>query len=108
MATVIIPTPLRKFTNNTARLQVKAGTIQDTVRELTVNFPDLKKHLLDEKGNIRSYVNIFVGNDDIRDLQHEQTAVQEGAVVSIVPAIAGGSGAGSAGSGGASPASSNG
>src|SRR5579872_4351697 len=90
MATVIIPTPLRKFTNNTARLQVKPGTIQDTVRELTVNFPDLKKHLLDENGNIRSYVNIFVGNDDIRDLQQEQTAVQEGAVISIVPAIAGG------------------
>jgi len=53
MATVIIPTPLRKFTNNTARLQVKAGTIHDTVQELTVNFPDgrkrqhplLRKHL---------------------------------------------------------------
>ena len=90
MATVIIPTPLRKFTNNTARLQVKPGTIQETVRELTVNFPDLKKHLLDEQGKIRSYVNIFVGNDDIRDLQQENTAVQEGAVVSIVPAIAGG------------------
>lgn len=95
MATVIIPTPLRKFTNNTARLQVKPGTIQDTVQELTLNFPDLKKHLLDENGKIRAYVNIFVGNDDIRDLQQEHTAVQEGAVVSIVPAIAGGSGAGS-------------
>ena len=91
MATVIIPTPLRKFTNNTARLQVKAGTIQDTVQELTVNFPDLKKHLLDEGGNIRSYVNIFVGNDDIRNLQQEKTAVKEDTVVSIVPAIAGGS-----------------
>ena len=91
MATVIIPTPLRKFTNNTARLQVRPGTIQDTVQELTVNFPELKKHLLDEQGKIRSYVNIFVGNDDIRDLQQEKTAVQEGAVVSIVPAIAGGS-----------------
>jgi sulfur-carrier protein adenylyltransferase/sulfurtransferase len=91
MATVIIPTPLRKFTNNTARLQVRPGTIQDTVQELTVNFPELKKHLLDEQGKIRSYVNIFVGNDDIRDLQQERTAVQEGAVVSIVPAIAGGS-----------------
>ena len=90
MATVIIPTPLRKFTNNTARLQVRPGTIQETVNELTVNFPDLKKHLLDEHGKIRSYVNIFIGNDDIRDLQHENTAVQEGAVVSIVPAIAGG------------------
>lgn len=90
MATVIIPTPLRKFTNNTARLKVKPGTIQETVNELTVNFPDLKKHLLDEHGKIRSYVNIFVGNDDIRDLEQENTAVQEGAVVSIVPAIAGG------------------
>ncbi|MDP4149579.1 MAG: molybdopterin-synthase adenylyltransferase MoeB [Bacteroidota bacterium] len=92
MATVIIPTPLRKFTNNTARLQVKAGTIKDTVQELTLNFPDLKKHLLDEGGNIRSFVNIFVGNDDIRNLQQDQTAVKEDTVISIVPAIAGGSG----------------
>ncbi|HEY6899512.1 MAG TPA: molybdopterin-synthase adenylyltransferase MoeB [Puia sp.] len=91
MATVIIPTPLRKFTNNTARLQVGAGTIHDTVQELTAGFPDLKKHLLDENGNIRSYVNIFIGNDDIRDLQQEKTAVKEDAVISIVPAIAGGS-----------------
>jgi adenylyltransferase/sulfurtransferase len=98
MATVIIPTPLRKFTNNTARLQVGAGTIQDTVRELTVNFPDLKKHLLDESGNIRSYVNIFIGNDDIRDLQQENSAVKEDAVISIVPAIAGGSPGGANGS----------
>ena len=92
MATVIIPTPLRKFTNNTARLKVSAGTIQDSVNELTLNFPDLKKHLLDENGNIRSYVNIFVGNDDIRDLQKEGTQVKEDTVISIVPAIAGGSG----------------
>jgi molybdopterin/thiamine biosynthesis adenylyltransferase/rhodanese-related sulfurtransferase/molybdopterin converting factor small subunit len=90
MATVIIPTPLRKFTNNTARLEVRAGTIQDTVNELTQNFPDLKKHLLDEGGSIRSYVNIFVGNNDIRDLQQENTAVKEDTVISIVPAIAGG------------------
>jgi sulfur-carrier protein adenylyltransferase/sulfurtransferase len=90
MATVIIPTPLRKFTNNTARLQVGAGTIHSTVQELTRNFPDLKKHLLDEGGNIRSYVNIFIGNDDIRDLQHEKTPVKDDTVISIVPAIAGG------------------
>jgi molybdopterin/thiamine biosynthesis adenylyltransferase/rhodanese-related sulfurtransferase/molybdopterin converting factor small subunit len=90
MATVIIPTPLRKFTNNTARLQVNAGTIRDTVSELTSHFPDLKKHLLDEAGKIRSYVNIFIGNDDIRDLQQEHTAVHHDTVISIVPAIAGG------------------
>src|ERR1700761_5233848 len=90
MAMIIIPTPLRKFTNNTARLQVSPGTIHSTVQELTQNFPDLKKHLLDDSGNIRSYVNIFVGNDDIRDLQQAETAVKEDTVISIVPAIAGG------------------
>jgi molybdopterin/thiamine biosynthesis adenylyltransferase/rhodanese-related sulfurtransferase/molybdopterin converting factor small subunit len=108
MATVIIPTPLRKFTNNTARLQVRAGTIHDTVQELTVNFPDLKKHLLDESGNIRSYVNIFIGNDDIRDLQQEKTTVKEDAVISIVPAIAGGSPDGPTAPNGANPANPNG
>jgi sulfur-carrier protein adenylyltransferase/sulfurtransferase len=97
MATIIIPTPLRKFTNNTARLQVNAGTIHDTVSELTRTFPDLKKHLLDETGKIRSYVNIFIGNDDIRDLQQEQTAVLQDTVISIVPAIAGGAPDASAG-----------
>lgn len=90
MATVIIPTPLRKFTNNTARLTIQADTIEKTFNELTLNFPELKKHLLDDKGQIRTFVNIFVGNDDIRDLQQEKTAVKADTVISIVPAIAGG------------------
>lgn len=91
MATVIIPTPLRKFTNNTAKLETRADTISKTVDELTFNFPDLKKHLLDDSGRIRSFVNIFVGNDDIRNLQQEHTTVKADSVISIVPAIAGGS-----------------
>ncbi|MFI5155999.1 MAG: MoaD/ThiS family protein [Chitinophagales bacterium] len=90
MATLIIPTPLRKFTNNTARMQTKAGNIDEAVKDLTQNFPDLKKHLLNEKGEIRSFINIFVGSDDIRDLQQEKTIIKEDAVISIVPAIAGG------------------
>jgi sulfur-carrier protein len=91
MATVIIPTPLRKFTNNTARLDIQADTIDKTVSELTLNFPELKKHLLDDKGQIRSFVNIFVGDNDIRDLQQGQTIVKADTIISIVPAIAGGS-----------------
>ena len=90
MATIIIPTPLRKFTNNTAKLEINADTIAKTVDELTVNFPDLKKHLLDDNGQIRSFINIFVGNDDIRNLQQGATAVKKDTVISIVPAIAGG------------------
>ncbi|HZI01695.1 MAG TPA: MoaD/ThiS family protein [Flavisolibacter sp.] len=90
MATVIIPTPLRKFTNNTARLQIQANNINEVVNELTQNFPDLKKHLLDESGKVRSFVNIFVGDDDIRNLEQEQTTVKEETIISIIPAIAGG------------------
>ena len=90
MATIIIPTPLRKFTNNTARVSISANNVKAVVDELTLNFPDLKKHLLDEQGNIRSFVNIFVAEEDIRNLQKEQTILKEETVVSIVPAIAGG------------------
>ena len=90
MATVIIPTPLRKFTNNTARLQIQANNINEVVNELTQNFPELKKHLLDESGKVRSFVNIFVGDDDIRNLEQEQTTVKEETIISIIPAIAGG------------------
>jgi molybdopterin synthase sulfur carrier subunit len=90
MATIIIPTPLRKFTNNTARVNIQANSVKGVVDELTLNFPDLKKHLLDEQGNIRSFVNIFVGDEDIRNLQKEQTAIKDETVISIVPAIAGG------------------
>jgi molybdopterin converting factor small subunit len=65
--------------------------VGESIRELTTNFPDLKRHILDENGKIRSFVNIFVGEEDIRDLQQEQTEVREDTVVSIIPAIAGGS-----------------
>ena len=90
MATVIIPTPLRKFTNNTARLTIQAKTVSDMIQILITQFPDLRKHLLDANGTVPSFINIFVNDDDIRNLQREQTVVMEGATVSIVPAIAGG------------------
>jgi len=90
MATVIIPTPLRKFTNQTAKLQVDAGTVGEIIEKITSDFPELKKHLLDGQGSIRSFVNIFSGDEDIRDLQAEHTPVQQSSIISIVPAIAGG------------------
>ena len=90
MATVIIPTPLRKFTNQTARLQVEAETVGEIIEKITIDFPELKKHLLDPQGSIRSFVNIFSGDDDIRDLQQEKTKRRQSTIISIVPAIAGG------------------
>jgi molybdopterin converting factor small subunit len=90
MATVIIPTPLRKFTNNTAKLNIEAGNVEEVIIDLSTNFPDLKKHLVDEQGEIRSFLNIFVGDDDIRDLALGKTPLSQETIVSIVPAIAGG------------------
>ena len=90
MATVIIPTPLRKFTNNNARLTVHADTVTEMIQKLITESPDLKKHLLDANGSVPSFINIFVNDDDIRNLQREQTVVMDNATVSIVPAIAGG------------------
>ena len=90
MATVIIPTPLRKFTNNIARIDVTASKVSDVVNQLTSNFPELRKHLIDASGKIAPFINIFVDNSDIRNLEREQTPVKENAVICIIPAIAGG------------------
>ena len=92
MATIIIPTPLRKFTNQQSRISVGGNTIKESIDELTLNFPDLKKNLIDEKGQLRTFVNIFIGDDDIRNLDKENTAVKAESVISIIPAIAGGKG----------------
>ena len=90
MATIIIPTPLRKFTDQKTRLDVDGSSVKEAIDELALNFPDLKKHLIDENGQLRTFVNIFVGDDDIRNLQKENTKVNTDSVVSIIPAIAGG------------------
>jgi len=90
MATVIIPTPLRKFTNQTAKLDVEGATVGEIIEVITRQYPDLKKHLLDPQGVLRSFVNVFAGDDDIRDLQAAETPVNTSTIISIVPAIAGG------------------
>ena len=90
MATVFIPTPLRKFTNNTAKLEVQGDNVSEVVSKLTSNFPELKRHLINADGKVPSFINIFVDDDDIRNLQQEQTVVKENTIISIVPAIAGG------------------
>lgn len=90
MPTVIIPTPLRKFTGNQSRIQVNGQNVQEVLNDMSLQFPEMKKHLLDEHGQIRNFINIFVGEHDIRDLQSAETNVNAETTISIVPAIAGG------------------
>lgn len=90
MAQIIIPTPLRKFTNNQAKIDSNSNTVQAAIEDLAKQYPDLQKHLFDDAGQIRSFIRIFVGNDDILALDKEQTKLESNTVVSIIPAIAGG------------------
>lgn len=92
MAIIIIPTPLRRFTQQQNKIVVKGASVRESIAELVTGFPDLAKNLLDQEGNLRRYVNVFVGDEDIRNLQKEDTEVSEDSVISIIPAIAGGSG----------------
>jgi molybdopterin converting factor small subunit len=90
MAKIIIPTPLRKFTENQSTYETKGATIKEAILELTTTFGGLKQHLLDANENIRSFIRIYIGEDDINSLDSVNTAVAENSIISIVPAIAGG------------------
>lgn len=91
MAQIIIPTPLRKFTENENTFTTEKTTVLDGIRELTEKYPAIEQHLFDEGGKFRTFINIFVEEDDIRGLERENTAIESDSTVSIVPAIAGGS-----------------
>lgn len=90
MATLIIPTPLRKYTDEQATFQTDKATVNDAILALTEAHPNIKNHLLDANGKVRSFIKIFVGEDDIRGLSGSETPIANDTVVSIVPAIAGG------------------
>jgi molybdopterin converting factor small subunit len=87
---VLIPTPLRQFTGKQSSLDCSAATVGEALGNLTTTFSDLKKHLFTEDGKIRSFVNVYLNDEDIRFLQKENTATKDGDTISIVPSIAGG------------------
>lgn len=88
---VVIPTPLRQYTGKMDAVELNARTVGDALAQLTTQYGDLRKHLFNEEGRLRSFVNVYVNDEDIRFLQRDQTPVAESDVISIVPSIAGGS-----------------
>lgn len=87
---VRIPTPLRSLAKGQSDVQAKGDTIMDLIEDLERQFPGLRERLLDDKGEIRRFVNVYVNEEDVRFLQGKATALKDGDQVSIVPAIAGG------------------
>lgn len=90
MATIHIPTPLRAYTGGNASVTVDGATVGDALNALTGTHTGLAQHLRDATGKLRSFVNVYVGDEDIRYLQNEATPVQASTEITIVPSIAGG------------------
>jgi sulfur-carrier protein len=88
-ANVRIPTPLRSHTDGQDVVPAEGATIAELIDDLEKNYPGIKAKLVDDKG-VRRFVNIYVGDEDIRFLNKTETAVKDGDEISIVPAIAGG------------------
>jgi len=90
MAKILIPTPLRPYTDKQDAVDASGATVGELLADLTTRHAGLKPHLYNEQGKLRSFVNVYVNDEDIRYLQKEQTPVTAGDTVSIIPSVAGG------------------
>ncbi len=88
---VRIPTPLKKLTGEQETLFANGNTVGEVIQWLTNTYPALEERLKDEKGEVRRFINIYVNDEDIRFIQNLETPVKDGDLISIIPAIAGGS-----------------
>ncbi|HQW26887.1 MAG TPA: MoaD/ThiS family protein [Saprospiraceae bacterium] len=91
MITIFIPTPLRRFAAEQAKVNVNAKNVAEAIRSLTSIHPSLTPYIYDEAELIRKHVRIYLGEDDIREKDGINTLLKEGDELSIIPAIAGGS-----------------
>jgi molybdopterin converting factor small subunit len=90
MSKIHIPTPLRQYVGKQSTVEVTGATVAEAMNDLVAKHPDLRKHLYNEDGKLRAFVNLYLNDEDIRYLQKEATAVNAGDNISIVPSIAGG------------------
>ena len=88
--TISIPTALRQYADGKATVSVESGSVGQLLANLVEQYPQLGKQLYSEQGQLRSFVNIYVGDEDIRYLQGVETQVPDRETISIIPAIAGG------------------
>jgi molybdopterin converting factor small subunit len=87
---IMIPTPLRVYVDKQDVVEATGATIGEILGDLTSRYGELRKHLYNEDGRLRHFVNVYLNDDDIRYLQKEDTPVADGDTISIVPSVAGG------------------
>jgi sulfur-carrier protein len=87
---VRIPTPLRSLTKGQAQVEARSGTVLEVITDLERQYPGLQDRVVDEGGEIRRFVNVYVNQEDVRFLDGDKTALKDGDEMAIVPAMAGG------------------
>jgi len=90
MAKIHIPTPLRQYAGRESSIDVTGHNVGEALGDLITQHPDLRRHLYTEEGKLRSFVNVYLNDEDVRYLEKEATLVAENDNISIVPSIAGG------------------
>lgn len=90
MARILIPTPLRQFVEKQDTVEAAGATVREVLTAVVTRYPDLKKQIYNDEGKLRSFVNVYLNDDDIRYLQKDATPVSDSDTLSIVPSIAGG------------------
>jgi molybdopterin synthase sulfur carrier subunit len=87
---VHIPTVFRKYTNQQSQVEVEPGSLAEVVQQLDSRFPGFKSQVLDDRGELRRFVNVYVNDEDVRYLERLETKASEGDSVSLLPSVAGG------------------
>ena len=87
---VVIPTPLRQYAGGEKTVAVSGATVGQALEALTATHPDLRRHLYSEDGKLRSFVNVYLDDEDVRYLKQDETPLTDDATLSIVPSVAGG------------------
>lgn len=90
MAILRIPTPLRPYAESQTEVEVQGNTVREALDDLVARYPELKKHLYGDADELRPFVNLFLGEEDIRHLQGVDTPLESGDRLMIIPSIAGG------------------
>lgn len=91
MATINIPTPLRKYTDQNRTFETERDNLSDALHQFVEEYPEVKENLLDDDGNIRSYIKLYIGDEEVDANENGNIKLDDDTEVSIVPAIAGGS-----------------
>ena len=90
MPVLRIPTPLRSYTSGRSEVTVSGTNISEALTDLTTQFPPIRPHIFNDSGELRPFVNLFVGENNIKDLQGVNTPIQDGDRLVLIPSIAGG------------------